>query len=283
MVFADSANIVEAAQVLGISQPALSAHLKQLEELLPQRIFAQIGRKKTLTRYGADLVSALKQRFEGIEELIETVNNRHVSETDAHLRIGARKEIIRRVSLGVHFNGHLHFTDMHGTTAAQWVAKGQLDLAIANYQPDSLSLVARKLFRDSFKVIVPKSWKLTHKSLSKALIEDLAARPFLSYTDPHPSLFEVFKHVSVQADIDARIKISDWPVLIQLVSRGDGWTIAPDSFFESTRSFATFDIPQNVVPPNDFYLIMRKDDLEIEWFKRMITDLTDSFKAPSES
>ena len=33
VVFADSANIVEASQVLGISQPALSAHLRLLEEL----------------------------------------------------------------------------------------------------------------------------------------------------------------------------------------------------------------------------------------------------------
>ena len=229
------------------------------------------------------MVSALKKRFEGIDELIKSVSNRHVSEADAHLRIGARKELIRRIGLSAHFNGHLQLTDMHGTTAAQMVARGQLDLAVANFQPDSLSLVARKLFRDSFKLIVPKLWKLSHKSLSKGLLEDLSGRPFLAYTDPHPSLLELMNHFSLGPNREARLRISDWPVLIQLVSRGDGWTVAPDSFFDTARAFVAFDIPTQVIPQNDFYLIFRKDDLEIQWFKRLTTDLVESFNANSST
>lgn len=59
---AGSGSLTAAAQVLGLSQPALSKSLSGLEGLLGAALFSRLGRKLTL-HFGAEVVAVARRRL----------------------------------------------------------------------------------------------------------------------------------------------------------------------------------------------------------------------------
>ena len=70
---AESRSFREAAEKLGISQPAVSFKIKELESLQPLPLFRLEGKRKVLTHFGRALCSVAKEETFSFEREIENL------------------------------------------------------------------------------------------------------------------------------------------------------------------------------------------------------------------
>ena len=71
---AENSSFTKAAQQLGVTGPAVSKHIKQLEERLSLTLFHRTTRTVTLTESGKQLFSALEKSNEELSSLIELLS-----------------------------------------------------------------------------------------------------------------------------------------------------------------------------------------------------------------
>lgn len=279
LVFAKSANMVRAAEHLGLSQPALSTHLKLFEEHFTQEVFDQIGRKKVLTPFGQRLKDLLDSRFLHLHEDLKSLSDLNSRPEDIVLRIAGRGELLTHIAAKMHFPGRMIFIDQTGAEAAQGVLHRQYDLAISNHTSQVESLHAKKIFTDHFALLAPKKWIDTKRHLSASLIESLLERPFLSYKETDSSLTELLKTYNFDHKIEPYRVIGNWPSLITMVEIGLGWTIAP-ILYSHGKSTASLPIPTDLVAGVQFYVIHHKDLVAAPWFRELLEDIRKAVASP---
>lgn len=93
-VCAQTGNVTKAAAKLGISQPALSAQIRQFEQQIGMQILARSGRTLALTPRGKELFE-YSSRFFQITEEIERFVRKHEKTKEFDLRIGVSEEVER--------------------------------------------------------------------------------------------------------------------------------------------------------------------------------------------
>jgi LysR family transcriptional activator of nhaA len=87
-------SLTKAAQVLGITQPALSIQIKQFEESLGFKLFSRSSKQFTLTPKGKDLYRYATRLFEVSNEIELFIRNAEYAE-ELKLRIGVSDEVDR--------------------------------------------------------------------------------------------------------------------------------------------------------------------------------------------
>jgi len=277
IVFAESRNIVEAADKLKVSQPALSAYLKSFEEQLPQPVFTMQGRKKILTQFGQEIYLQLKDKVSGIDSLIEQTSLKYNNRETALVKIGGRSEILARILLKLPFPGQIIAVNCDHRSGISLVLKSQLDLLISQEIPDSLNLIAKPLFKDQFQILIPKKMKIEASTVSKKLLQQMASLPLLSYKSDFDQLQRLREHFG-QTESQYTLRIfSDWQVLNGLCERGLGWTLSPTSFpFDETKC-QRFLVPTEIIPATQFYLIYPKSLSKVRWFSELASSIQKVF------
>lgn len=69
----ETMNYTQAAQILGITQPALTQQLKKLERTIGTPLFGQIGKKLYLTEAGKQMQSAAVELLQTINSVVENI------------------------------------------------------------------------------------------------------------------------------------------------------------------------------------------------------------------
>ncbi len=92
-------NLTRAAERLNLSQSALSAQIRKLEESLGQPLFARIGRRLELTEAGRIALAHAERIFATGEELVATLAERPVAGR-ARLCVGAVATLSRNFQVG---------------------------------------------------------------------------------------------------------------------------------------------------------------------------------------
>ena len=277
LVFAESKNIIAAAQRLKISQPALSSHLKAFEDQLPQKIFAMQGRKKTLNKLGNELYLQLQQKLQGVDSLIEGILLRHSSQSEATVKIGGRKEIIGRVLRELKFAVRVEAYDCDSKTGVEWMLNSKLDLALMQERPDNLYLTTKPLFKDQFQILIPKKMNVGNPQLNKKLVQELASFPFLSYKTELPQLLDLHKRFEVAASQNVFRIFSDWQILVEMCEMGMGWTLAPSSFPFDEKKCLSVPVSTDILAATDFYLVYPKANAKLSWFVDLTTEIKSLF------
>jgi len=268
VTFADSKNIVEAAQHLGVSQPALTAHLKKIESLLPHPIFTFQGRKKVLTAYGLEVCRALRDKFFPFEQVIQQVSNRFSAPENASLQIGGRVEILRRTLRNFHFEGRLSFIPMNHIDAMKALSERKIDICISTEKMDDLNFFAQKLFSDHYVVLTPTSWGMKEGTLRKSDLLELIERPYLTYKEKTDPLRRILSDYKIEEQVIPRVIFEDWECLVELIGKGRGWSVVPSSFIKGSQVHA-MKISSAEWGKSDFYLIYSKDYKNFSWFKEL--------------
>ncbi|MBY0413190.1 MAG: LysR family transcriptional regulator, partial [Bdellovibrionales bacterium] len=158
--FARSQNISEAAKTLGISQPAVTLHLKNLENQFELPIFQTIGRKKVMTTFGKELFNLVSAALKDLERKVEHLKLVHSSTERAMIRIGGRRELLEKILMNMNCSVHVKALEFDTENAISKLKTLDLDVAITHYKPDSTDLVAKTLFKEKAKLLVhPKLLK----------------------------------------------------------------------------------------------------------------------------
>jgi DNA-binding transcriptional LysR family regulator len=226
---AEEGHLTRAAQRLNTSQPAVSAHIKNLEEELGLSLFTRTPRGMRLTEEGAVLKT---QAVEALS-MIDTIRD----------QAGALKEEVSgTLRLGLHIDprylridrllSHLQRThsrlDIHLLQRWTWqqfddLAKGRIDAGFVYRDPPHKEIAALLLKCCNIRVVGPAAWA---DRLCGADWSQMAAMPWV-WTPPNCAFCSIAEEAFAKHNLKpVKVTIADQePVVAVLVASGIGLAI----------------------------------------------------------
>ncbi|CAE6752932.1 MAG: transcriptional regulator CynR [Nitrospira sp.] len=179
LAVADALHFTKAAEGLPVSQPALSAQIKQLEQEVGVPLFDRVGRSVQLTRAGAifreharralremELAQVAIAEEEGLQRGTLTVGV--VQTVNAYLV----PEIVSRFST-LHPRVLLKFDELSGPDIEDRIKHGTVDLGIGFVPAGSDRIESQPLFEEDFVLIASSRHRLaSRRRLPLAVLAD---------------------------------------------------------------------------------------------------------------
>ena len=270
VVFSESRNSIEAARALGISQPALSNHLARLEESLPQSPFATQGKKKILNEYGQQLAMALRTKLSGTEDVLRSVAQQFLDESQIRLRLAGRRELVSLVLPKLDFRGQIELVYSSGQESVKALESREVDLVLSQRLVSSYEIMAKKLFSDGMKLVAPLSFEGVRKARDPWSLP-LGDWPVVTYSRDLDHLQNVFRKVKVQgANVHVSRICDDWLTVARLIEFGQGWGVVPAKHLVDTSLVREWELPSTIEKPLDFFVSYRKELHAMPWFRSLL-------------
>jgi len=219
-----------AAQLLNVSQPAITQHVRALEEAMGGRLFHRRGTGVELTADGTALLPHVHQIIKGLEDVSARLENgRQVR--SGHLAIGlcgphVALPLIRRFR-ATH-PGVLIETRMHNSSALlDLVAQMRVDLAIVTLTAPINDLVCHRLVDQHVVLVLPADHPWADRD--SVDIAELAGQPFV--TREHGSMTQQIFEQALAArgvEIDRQLVLASREAVKEAVAAGIGLGIVLD-------------------------------------------------------
>lgn len=234
---AETLHFGRTAELIHLSQPALSLQIRALEEDVGVRLFERNRRKTTLTAAGvafrSDAAAALSQLDQAIRSARLAANGKL-----GLLRIGfvstAGSEIVPDILRQFRkSNPEVEFSLRNVLTAeqVQMLETGSLDIGFLRVPIGGHSaLDVVTVHRESFVLVVPSSHKLANRK--RVRLREVAGEDFVMYERTYaPGFYDLMFGILRDARIVPNVTQTavEIPTLISLVASGMGITIMPAS------------------------------------------------------
>ena len=224
----------KAAQRCKVSQPALSAQIQKLEEILGVPLFERGSGGVTLTPAGAKACEQARSLLKGVQALQENM----LAFQDPHqgsLRLGVIPTIapyllpkcLPRIQ-ALYPKLHLEIREEKTAHLLDSLHRGELDLCLLalDLEMDFGEVREIPLFKDPFFCLLPQGHPLARKQ--KIREEDLDASEFLLLEEGHCLRDQALKLCSaVAAQELPDLRASSLLTLVQMVAMGNGLTLIP--------------------------------------------------------
>jgi len=278
-------NVTRAAELLHISQPSLSAAVKQLEQQLGVALLERSGRRIALTAAGELLLRRGKELLEHADAVADEVIQRD-SATAGRLRLGltptARYGVGPELLAACARNapGVMIYTSEDTTGALlRDVAQGRVDLAVTFCAPEPPEGMVLALLREESALVhMPSDHRLAGRRAVR--LEDLvdesvlvsAGRDSSGFTDRVLSAFAA-------AGIAPRTRADPYPDLgLQAVREGLGVVVYSRSAFPQQLAGSAF-VPLQPPLGLPFHLASRKEEKGAA--ARAVLEIAEALRAQS--
>ncbi|SRR5579871_1325895 len=252
-----------AAAACGISQPALSMQIKELEDALGAVLIERGARQVRLTKFGEEAALRVRDILRSVDELGDFARASR-DRLAGRLRIGMIPTIapylLPRV-IGnltrMHPEIDIHVREGLTSKLIQELAEGRLDLAIVALPVSEPSLTEVALFAENFLLVRPAADEGTPVPSSEMLRE----MRLLLLEEGHCFRDQALSFCNTQSSMPREaLDASSLSTLVQMVSAGMGVTLIPEmAVAVETRSasvsIARFRDPQ---PSRTIGMIWRK-------------------------
>lgn len=169
-----------AAERLALTQPAISDHVRKLEESYGVLLFNRLPSGVTLTAMGRKLFAIAERQFEAEAEAVDLLSRARTLE-EGQLTIGADAavHILPQVARFRLKHPRLAVKLVTGNSASllKQLAEFAIDIAVTAEQPADDTLLARKLRSDPLVAVVQRSSKLAR--LKRVSFEQLVKLPLI--------------------------------------------------------------------------------------------------------
>jgi DNA-binding transcriptional LysR family regulator len=224
-------SFTRAAEELGISQPAVTRHIRTLEEILGKPLFQRSHNRLALTSDGAQLWTAVSTGLEGIADTVRAI------------REGARR---RRIVFATHsgmaqqwlmprlaaLTDRLPGIDLQLTIVeynSDW-ARSEHDIAIRIAAPDAVGPRRLKLVPETVFPVAAPDFLVANPQYRDAPAAALGDGPLLHMDDgdrPWMGWREWFRAQGIRLDPHRpRMLYSNYPLILQEVLAGRGIALA---------------------------------------------------------
>ncbi len=279
IVFADSASLSEAALKLEITQPGLTKQLQNLESLLPHKIFTQEGKRKKLTSYGEALAHQIKNKIEGLENIIEQTSQQFNTPEESTVRIMGRIGVLSRFFSKLNFPGCLIFEDASNDATIKGILNRSADLGITFFKQDSLELIAQPLYKEKFKLVISKKLLQKKPETIKKTFEQIRHLPCLTYKQQDEIFDTILTHFNLKSsDLKIKRTLANFDGLLAMTENKIGWTLIPRQFYVDMNNNWVVDIPSSIHPDRQFYLYYRKELRSLPWLKLLVDEIKNCFE-----
>lgn len=183
-VIATTGSVTRAAELLNISQPAITAQVKKFEKELSLNLFKPQGRGIGLTQAGAELLPLAKRLF-SVEQQIEQFCRDYRSGSRGHIRLAA-------TYLPSHFllpawlakykqryeDVEMSITTTNSSDALKQLLNMDVDLAIYGGLPEESpdTIQTEELFRDELWFVVSPDHRYANQHIS---LDEMMREPFV--------------------------------------------------------------------------------------------------------
>jgi DNA-binding transcriptional LysR family regulator len=158
-----------AAEKLGLTQPAVSLQIRQLEKRLGAALLERAGKKARPTAAGSELLGHADRIDAAVASAIESVA-RHASETIGHVRLGTDNTVTIFLlppvlgALRKRYPG-LEISVSTGNAAdiVKAVAENRIDLALATLPVSGRALEVSPVIEDAIVAIAPRDMALPQR------------------------------------------------------------------------------------------------------------------------
>lgn len=216
-----------AAEILHVTQPAVSKHLFHLEEETGITLFERVKGRLTPTAQGMRFYAEVDRIFSGLRQLEEAVAI--IQRNDKrHLAIGVLPALsgafIRRVTmmfLATHTDVHPAVHMRASSIVSDRVATRQMDVGFTTNLMSNPNLVVTPILECPLVCIMPIGHQLCERQHIKP--EDLRNVPYVGYAAHNQTsnvLSDVLRNSGVELDIV--IECETTPTLCEFVSAGLG-------------------------------------------------------------
>lgn len=231
-----------AAQQLHLSQPALSAQIKALEDDLGVKLLERNRRMVRLTPAGETLLADAAELLQQIAKTEQRVSR--ISSGDAgHLRIGfvasATAEIVPAIVLAFrkrYPDVSLELKNMPTVQQVDALRSGAIDAGFVRMPLEEDGLAVSVVHREPFAIVLSKNHVLAReKDLS---VRQLAQEPFVAYGRRWaPSFYESWTGICRRAGFSPSVvqETGEMDTALALVAAGLGVAILPEGMAKRHR------------------------------------------------
>lgn len=256
-----------AAQVLYLTQPAVSQHIAALESALGQALFQRMPRRMLPTDEGKRLYT---QIAEAIEKL-ESITPRSDKDIPQLIRIGSPQEFFaERILNRLPQAENLLYRVQFGLAKdlIQQLLAGQLDAVIATQKIARSELEYQLVHEENFWLVAPPDTIMPISSDRlqadlTSLEQWLRSQPLIAYSEDLPIIRRFWRVVfGRRLDTVPRLILPDLRLIRQAVAAGLGFSILPDYLCEdgvNSNALKLILKPTNVVT-NQIWLSYRKSE-----------------------
>lgn len=256
---AEAGHLTRAAERLHLSQPAVSAHVKALEEELGVALFARSARGMQLTREGESLLAHARAVLESAGELERAARSlRRELSGDLRIALNSDAEFLRVRELlealrAEHPRLAVHLPQSMSNLIAEEVRAGTLDGGFAYGECPPQGLEALRLAGIELVVVGPPAWR---ERLSSATWAGLAREPWVWYSDALPCHASVMRLIAPHNARPNTVAVTDYEGTVKaLVSSGAGLGIMrSDEGERCEQEGLAFVWPGGRLPMNVYFL-----------------------------
>jgi len=221
-------SFTKAAEVLHLTQPAVSIQIKQIAETIGLPLFEQTGREITLSSAGEELLMTVRE--------LDDVWNRFESSIDDLKGFKRGKLRVALVTTAKHFLPRMlgafyqRYPDIdieleiaNREKIVQRLNANQDDLYVMSYPPDELDIVSHPFLDNEYVLLAPA----THWAVGKTIrLEALASEPFLLREPGSGSRHVIDVHLQATGiALKVRLSLASNEAIRDLVASGMGLTV----------------------------------------------------------
>jgi DNA-binding transcriptional LysR family regulator len=275
-----SGTVSGAAQVLHLTQPAVSQHLAALESALGEQLFQRLPRKMLPTVSGKSLYTQVVASIEKLESISDRSIAAHIPQI---LRLGTPPEFFADRLLP-RLSHDLMYRVQFGLAAdlIEQLLAGQLDAVIATQKIPRPELEYQVIAAENFWLVAPPAKLL---SIDPAILDSdlmklekwLRTQPLIAYSEELPIIRRFWRIVfGRRLDIAPQLVLPDLGMIRQSIAAGFGWSVLPD--YLCAEMVVSQDL-QLVIKPttlvtNQIWLVCRKSQQQSLQIKLLLNLLS---------
>jgi LysR family hydrogen peroxide-inducible transcriptional activator len=236
---AERQSFTRAAEVLGISQPALSRSIQKLEEELGQPVLERKSRSVSLTDAGILLQARAMQVFSILDDTKAEITDDGQS---GRVRVGAiptiapffLPDVLRRFSKEF---PKASLIVQENTTEAllKSCTQGEIDLAILSLPVSARYLEVEELFEEELLLVLPPDHQLADQPQIR--LNDLESYPFVLLDEAHCLSDNIVSFCRAKSFQPVAVERTSQLVMVQeLVSLSHGISMIPEMARELDQS-----------------------------------------------
>ncbi|MFF2752836.1 LysR family transcriptional regulator [Psychrobacillus sp. NPDC058041] len=226
-------HMTRAAEILSISQPALSRSIAGLEEEIGVPLFDRQGRSIVLNRYGQMFLlrvnRIIKEMNDGLEDIQQLINPEQGEVSLGFLHTLGTSTVPNIIRAFHKQFPHItfQFKQNHTHTQLQQLKSGELDLCLLASMEDENQIEWTELWRDELYIIIQNNHPLANqKSIS---LKEIANESFISMKKGYAlrkTTDEIFENLGLTPNV--AFEGDEVATVAGFVAAGLGFSILPD-------------------------------------------------------
>ncbi|MBL4667131.1 MAG: LysR family transcriptional regulator [Sneathiella sp.] len=236
----EEGSTTRSAMRLGLSQPAVSRNVAQLEKDLEFALFSREGGRLVPTEAALRLHAATKKAFEGLEDVVSSARNKE-SITRGQIHIAAVPSLsmsLLPLALTTFIKDYPEITISIETrtsrSSMEMVADRRVDAALVSMPIEHPGLRTELVARPAAVCVMPKGHRLAEKDIVD--IADLKGENLIPLSRSHSSRHRIEELFAAEGMLlDVKIETSTIEMACVLVEEGLGITIVNEITAERHR------------------------------------------------